>query len=129
MFFYNNLIDKLRSFTRKSDKTSSYKPYVLYQEITLEQIDKFLAVHGNKGIKVLSLVGQLRTFKEAINSGIGRELLNDLMVKMELLLPKIIELSASKNELAEYRVMKSLMDKWSKKIILFEKVKKTIKEG
>ena len=97
-------------------------------EITFDRIEKFLAVHGQRGAKTLSMAGKQRVFAQAISSEIGQQLLNDVMVEMEVLLEKIIELKASKTEIMEYKTLRKILNKWTKKIFLFEEAKKKIKE-
>ena len=97
-------------------------------EVTMEQLDKFLAVHGTRGTKVLSIAGKVKDFNIAITTDIGRHLLNDVMVQMEMLLEKIIESNATKEDLAEYRVLRKIINRWSKKIVLFQEAKKNIRK-
>ena len=97
-------------------------------EITIDSIEKFLAIHGQRGAKTLSLAGKQRPFIEALSSEIGQELLRDLMVRMEVILDKIIEETVTKVELAEYRVLRDIFNKWAKRIMIFEETKKKIKE-
>lgn len=96
-------------------------------EITLKDIEKFTAVHGSKGAKTLSMLGQGNDFNQAINSKLGQELLKDLMVDMEVLLSKIINENAKPEELAEYRVCKRLFTKWSKRIKQYQTLKNKVK--
>ena len=110
MRLYNKIIEKIRG----KKKTPS-KQYELYQDLSSNAFVRFLELYGNQGLKVTSLVGRFKGFKDAVESEVGKEILEDLMKKIEMLLPKIIDLSASKNEYAEYRVMLSLMERWTKK--------------
>lgn len=99
------------------------------QEITIETINKFRSIHGQSGAKTLSLAGKYLVFTEALSSEIGQEILRDVMIKMEILLEKIIEETASKKEHAEYRVLKDIFNRWAKKIAIFEEAQKKIREG
>ena len=103
-------------------------PNPFEHEITLEDIEKFVSIHGHSVAKTLSLIGKQREFVDALSSDVGRELLNDVMVKMEILLEKIIQEKASKKELAEYRNLRGIFNRWTKRIMLFEQAKKKIKE-
>jgi len=105
---------------------NSANPYE--NEITIEGIEKFLSIHGQRGAKTLSLAGKQRPFIEALSSKMGQELLRDMMVRMEVILDKIIEETVSKEELAEYRVLRDIFKKWAKRIMIFEETKKKIKE-
>jgi hypothetical protein len=105
------------------NKTNLLEP----EEITSEQIDKFMAIHGPKGVRTLSIAGKSRPVKEALSSDIGRTLLHDVMIKMEMLLEKIIQVKASKEELAEYRNLRDILNRWAGKIAIYEQAKKKIK--
>jgi len=85
-------------------------------EVTPQGVEKFLATHGQKGAKTLSMLGRGERFYNTITSEIGQILLNDLMVKMESLLIKIVGLSATDEEKVEYKLAKDLFDKWVMKI-------------
>ena len=85
-------------------------------EVTPEGVERFLATHGTRGAKTLSLLGRGEKFYNTITSEIGQVLLNDLMVKMEMLLIKIVGLSATDEEKIEYKLAKELFDKWVAKI-------------
>jgi len=97
-------------------------------DVTPDEIEKFLAVHGTKGVKTLSVLGKDRHFMLAIRSEIGQELLRDLMAIMEHKLNKIIELKASELEKAEYTAYRKLFFSWVGKIKRFEKNRAKIKE-
>lgn len=87
------------------------------EEINEETIKKFSSVYGTKSTaKVLSLLGKKKGFYEAINSEVGRELLKEVMIQMERLLPKIIERRAKDEELALYDAYQSIFDRWCIKI-------------
>ena len=85
-------------------------------EVTPEGVERFLATHGTRGAKTLSLLGRGEKFYNTITSEIGQVLLNDLMVKMEMLLIKIVGLSATDEEKIEYKLAKELFDKWITRI-------------
>jgi hypothetical protein len=123
------MLSKIKDFIKKFKKqeTFEFKPFES-DEITFEQLKKFMAVHGEKGSKTLSIAGKLKPFYTALNTEIGQIILNDLLIKMEVLLDKIIEESATKKDLAEYRVVRKLLINWSNKIALYEETKKKIKE-
>lgn len=97
-------------------------------EITLDEIEKFLSIHGKRGAKTLSLAGKQRGFINALSSEVGQHLLNDVMVKMEILLEKIIQEKESKQDRAEYRNLRDIFNGWAKKIMIFEQAKRKIKE-
>jgi len=92
-------------------------------------LQKFLAVHGKKGVKTLSLLGKYQFFHEAMQSTVGQQILNDVIVQMEKLLDRIMEMKATDYEVMEYKTLKGLLLSWSERIAIFERAKKKIKEG
>jgi len=96
-------------------------------EITIADIEKFTATHGQNGAKTLSLLGKNNSFYKAINSEIGQTLMTDLMVQMEYLLDRIINEKASPEERAEYRVSRKLLIKWADKIKTYQELKNKVK--
>jgi len=98
-------------------------------EITIENIERFLSVHGQRGTKTLSLMGKNQKIIDALSSNIGQQILHNVMIKMEKILPKIIQLKATDNEIIEYRILSELFNDWSNKIALFERARKEIKEA
>lgn len=99
------------------------------EEITYADIEKFLAVHGQKGAKTLSELSKRNDFAQAITDPIGQSLMKDLMTQMEMLLEKIIIEKASSEEKAEYRVCRKLFNEWVRKIKEYRNLKNKIKQG
>lgn len=97
-------------------------------EITPADIEKFLAVHGQHGVKTLSLLGRKDDFYTAVTDKLGQELMKDVMVEMERLLLKIIEDKADENEKADYRAYRKIFEKWSRKIKEYRDLRHKIKE-
>jgi hypothetical protein len=96
-------------------------------EISPDDVEKFLAVHGRRGVKTLSLLSKSSKFYQAISSEIGQELLNEVMVKLELLLNKCIENKASNEEKADYRAYSNIFNEWAKRISFHQKLRKRVK--
>lgn len=63
-----------------------------------------------------------RPFCEALASGIGQELLYDLMITMDHLLEKIIAEKADSAERAEYRVCRKMFNQWSTRLVNYFKI-------
>lgn len=80
------------------------------------EIDQFIKKHGNKGSKILSMLGYNRKFIMAVASEEGRELLKDIMNQMDAILAKVIDLKANEAELAEYRAYRRIFNKWVTRI-------------
>jgi len=98
------------------------------EEITLDDIENFLAVHGQKGAKTLSLLSYKNEFYQAITNPLGQTLMRDLMILMEGNLNKIIDMKATDDEKAEYRSYKKLFERWSGKINEYLKLKNKVKQ-
>ena len=93
------------------------------------ELTRFRVIHGERGSKVLSIAGKHLSFYLAIKSSMGKEILHDSMIQMERLLEKIIKVKATKEELAEYRVLRKIVSRWSDRIALYEQSIQTIKES
>lgn len=96
-------------------------------ELDATDVKRFLAIHGKKGVKTLKVLGIHQKYADVLRSEIGSTLLNDLMIKMEKRLDKIIALKAKPEEISEYRAYRELLLEWAGKIEAFEKAKKKIK--
>lgn len=66
--------------------------------------------------RILSDLGKQSRFIEALNSPIGKELYRDAIRMTEVLLDKIINEEADEKELAEYRVLRKILDRWGLKM-------------
>jgi len=88
----------------------------------LADLESYVARHGSRNAaRVMSMLGKKLPFVEAIKSEIGQELLKDAIAKLEILLGKGFENTATDDEKAEYRVLKSIIETWSKRIALYTK--------
>ncbi|MHA1951844.1 MAG: hypothetical protein ACW987_18515 [Candidatus Thorarchaeota archaeon] len=102
-------------------------------EATLNQtdIEKFLAIHGKKGIKTLSILGQRQKFAAAMKTEVGQMVLKSIMVKMEVLLDKmhkrIREYKDPQIEMISYNALCDLFIELVERITKFNDVKKKIK--
>jgi hypothetical protein len=99
------------------------------EKLDAASVQKFLAIHGKKGVKTLSLLGKNQPFYNAMQSDVGQEILRDVMRKMEILLDKIVAMKASDYEVMEYKTLKGLLLNWSERINAFVNAKKKIKES
>jgi hypothetical protein len=86
-------------------------------EITPKVIEDYVARHNSKSCaRVMSVLGKKQPFYQAIRSEIGKELLKDVIVRMETLLEKAIDDEITDKEKAEYRVLKGLAETWATRI-------------
>ena len=74
----------------------------------VEEINRFLELTKQKGAQLLSDLGKLVPFIEAVyNSEVGKEILKDDLQKYEELLKKVQNLEATEEEKAEYRYLRN----------------------
>ena len=77
--------------------------------IALKDIERYLEITGKKGAMVLSILGRLNThFQAVIDTDIGRELLALDIGRVEELLIKLYEETATQEEKAEFRYLKNI---------------------
>jgi len=81
-----------------------------------EQFERFIAAHGEKANRILTVMAKRAKFMEAIKTDIGQELLIDVAASMETLLDKIIMERATTQEKADFRALRMIMNKWTDKI-------------
>lgn len=97
-------------------------------ELTPHDIEKFLKIHGKRGVKTLSLLGRNHNVYEFASSEIGTTLLKNTMSQMEQLLNKIIDGKATPEETIEYRVRSEFFVQLTDKIDKYLGVRKKVKE-
>lgn len=89
------------------------------QPVTLEHIASFLQKTGKKGALTLDLLGKLSPFVRAMQSQVGYEILKDDVARHEEILGKIYNEKVSEQELAEFRYLKSRLERISKRITAY----------
>lgn len=95
-----------------------------------EMIVQFLKKRGQQGARALSVLGKQQAFIEALSTKLGQELLGELVDIIDNTLTKMYNEEATPVELANFRVAKTILDKWSLRISDYEKnVQKLIKES
>lgn len=90
-----------------------------------EAIERLLG-QGKRGARILSLMGRIEPLPRAFNTEIGKAILTDILNDTDVLLVRIIEEEADEKELAEYRVYRRILTRWSTKINAYIK---TLEEG
>ena len=86
-------------------------------EITPQVIEDYVKRHNAKSCtRIMSVLGKKQPFYQAIRTEIGRELLKDMIMKLEQLLEKAINDDITEKEKAEYRVLKELSETWAIRI-------------
>jgi hypothetical protein len=86
-----------------------------------EVINKFLQTHGKDAARIVGILAKREKFKKAIETDVGSEIMSDALNRMEGILGKIIEESATPQELAEFRALRSIVDKWQDKLAEYSK--------
>ena len=90
-------------------------------DITPKMVEEFQAKHGkNRTRHLFAVLGQTHDFYQAASSKVGKELLGDLMDRMDILLSKIGSQTATPLESMEYTVCKNIFDAWCKRIKVYE---------
>lgn len=92
-------------------------------------INKFLQTHGKQAARVVNILAKREKFKRAIETDIGGEIMVDALNRMEELLQKIIEETASPQELGEFRALRNIVNKWQDKLAEYSKAIKQIAEN
>ena len=80
-----------------------------------------LAKQGQRGARVMSMLGKSGILIRVLKTEIGYTLLKDLAEEMDRILVKIINEDSNDKERAEYRVYKRILDSWSKQIDNYNK--------
>lgn len=94
-----------------------------------ETIDKFLATHGKAAARVVNALARHDKFKTAIETEVGQVLMADCLNRMEAILEKIITEDATPQELAEFRALREIADRWQDRLVAYTKAVKQIAEN
>lgn len=97
--------------------------------VTADQLDKFLKEKGKRGAAILNTLGKLQDFKDAYESTIGQELLKDMLNRYDTLYYKLVNLSETQEERAEYKVLYETLTVWCVKINTYLKGVEEITKG
>lgn len=84
--------------------------------LNLNQVKTILQKHGTRGARLLSSLGQQHELVRALETDIGKTLLEDAVAKMDSLLLMIIDETADETHKAEYRVLRAITSRWAAKI-------------
>jgi hypothetical protein len=83
------------------------------------------AESGAKAQKMINALSKTEGFVAAMSDKVGQEVLNDALVLSEQILDKIIDEDATKEEVAEFRALKKIIERWQK---VWSKHKELIEE-
>jgi hypothetical protein len=89
--------------------------------VTAEQLAAYLRRTRRAGAKTLSILGHFQPFMEAMQSPLGKEILNDAITVHEELLQKVGSLTATDDEKMEYKNLQKIIYRWSERIARYEK--------
>ena len=74
---------------------------------------------------LLNVLGKNKQFLSALDTPVGQELLKDVVSNMERIVKLILEEKESEQDRAELRAYKSFADKWSKRLVRYNKDRET----
>lgn len=78
--------------------------------------EQYVQSGGQRVAKLLSALGRDQHFVDALSTQLGQEILQDSLERCERLLTLIYEEKATQQELAEFRVLKDIMARWTSRI-------------
>uniref|UniRef100_A0A6H1Z9F7 Uncharacterized protein n=1 Tax=viral metagenome TaxID=1070528 RepID=A0A6H1Z9F7_9ZZZZ len=98
---------------------------------SVDEITRFMSLNSRKATRVLSDLGKLIPFIEAVyNSEVGREILKDDIDRYSELFNKVMDLSANDEEKAEYRYLKNTrLPRVTNRLSAFLNLGKELKDG
>lgn len=100
------------------------------RQLTLEDLEKYKLKHGSKqALRVLSVLGKNAGFVQAVRTELGQLIMQDLIVRMEVILEKIIDNTVKEEERIEYKLSRDLLDKWTARILTYERELNKLKGG
>ena len=90
-------------------------------KVHAEDIEKFAESHDRSLTrKLMNRLAAHTQFYQAVSTDLGQTLIDDMMDRLDALLPKIVELTASDEEKIAYKELKRLLDDWVRKIRIYE---------
>lgn len=100
------------------------------EKLKLEDLDQYRRKHGAKNaMRVLSFLGKNAAFVTAIRTELGQSIMQDLVVRMEYLLEKVIQGTITEEERLEYKISRGILESWAAKIAGYEKAINKLKKG
>jgi hypothetical protein len=93
---------------------------------TSQMVMSYLEKMGKRGELVISTLGKKQGFIDAVNSKLGKEIMEDLISMYEDGLAKIIQFDANEEDKAEFKAVSKLIDIWVSKITDYERKNKEI---
>jgi hypothetical protein len=92
------------------------------QELNKEDVLKLFKYKQSKEAqKILEVVIDQTKFKDAFLSEVGQALLQDIGYRLEELFPKIVNEKITEQEMAEFRALKFIVERWINKIDMYIK--------
>jgi len=85
-------------------------------------VNQFVETHKKHAARVLDILGKRTPFIEALKSEVGRELLNECAIEMELILDKLIDETADEKDRADFRSYKRIATRWAEKVNEYNKL-------
>jgi hypothetical protein len=85
-----------------------------------KEVMEYIAKMGKHGGKTLSILGKSQDFINAVNSQVGKQLLEDLILQHEALLIKIARFDATDEDKADFKAVGRMLLVWTEKIVAYE---------
>lgn len=83
---------------------------------TSDEIETYLRQMGQRGFRTFSKLGKLQPFVEAMQTELGRTILNDFIARYDALLLRLPLPEVTADEKAEFRVLERYLEEYSKRI-------------
>jgi len=98
-------------------------------KITTNNMNTYMRLHGKKAEKVIEILARNAAFMDAIDSALGRELLKDVLDRMESKVNLIFDEKDTPKDRAEFRAYKAIVSDWTKRINETRSASQTYKES
>ena len=85
-------------------------------KFTTEELNAYLLKEGKSAKKVVSVLAKNSEFMEAMGTPVGREILKDVMARMEAILDLIVEEQDDADIRAELRALKHITNTWAQRV-------------
>lgn len=97
--------------------------------MNLAQIERLKKRFGTKKASLyLTQLGKSHQVVRAFGTDVGEVILTDALVRIDMLLHKIVDETATDVEKADYRALKQIVNAWSKRINDHYKLLKDVEE-
>lgn len=92
-----------------------------------KDLERFLQNTRGVGARTLSFLGKTQSIVRALESEVGEEILKDALSRHDLLAEKVLEGTASPEEISERKALHSILIRWSSIITQHNEAKDFVK--